>query len=49
MRKREYQELMDLRQELDTAKFMIARLIDAGVDMERRVNRLELTKKEAEK
>ena len=36
-----YQELMDLREELDRAKFMIDRLIDGGVDMERRVSKLE--------
>lgn len=33
--------VMDLREELDRAKFMIERLIDAGVDMERRVSKLE--------
>jgi hypothetical protein len=34
-------EVMDLRAELDKANFMINRLIDAGVDMERRVSKLE--------
>ena len=37
--------VMDLREELDRAKFMIERLIDAGVDMERRVSKLEIIEK----
>ena len=39
--KEAYLEIMDLRAELDTAKFMIKMFIESGVDIERRVEKLE--------